>query len=177
MAWKMIEAQGLEKRYGSVRALAGVDLSVPRGNIMALLGPNGAGKTTAVRILTTRSVPDRGWARVAGFDVRHHPSEVRRRIGVAAQDVTLDGLLTGRQNLAMIGQLSGLSRAIARARADRLLDRFGLSEAGGRVAKGYSGGMRRRLDLAASLMAVARIGRLAAEARASDICTSSATSQ
>jgi ABC-2 type transport system ATP-binding protein len=149
----MIEAEGLVKRYGAVQALAGVDLSVVRGSILALLGPNGAGKTTAVRILTTRTVPDRGWARVAGFDVHKQPGQVRRRIGVTAQDVTVDGLLTGRQNLVMTGQLSGLSRSVAAQRATELLERFALGEAGGRVAKSYSGGMRRRLDLAASLMA------------------------
>jgi ABC-2 type transport system ATP-binding protein len=149
----MIEAEGLSKHYGDVQALAGVDLSVQEGNILALLGPNGAGKTTAVRILTTRTVPDSGWARVAGVDVLRHPGQVRRRIGVASQDVTLDGLLTGRQNLVMAGQLSGLSRRAALERANQLLAQFGLSDAGGRVAKGYSGGMRRRLDLAASLVA------------------------
>jgi ABC-2 type transport system ATP-binding protein len=120
---------------------------------LALLGPNGAGKTTAVRILTTRAVPDTGWARVAGFDVRTQGAQVRRRIGVTAQDVTVDGLLTGRQNLVMAGQLSGLSRRAASQRAAELLSRFHLTEAGGRVVKGYSGGMRRRLDLAASMVA------------------------
>jgi ABC-2 type transport system ATP-binding protein len=121
--------------------------------VLALLGPNGAGKTTAVRILTTRTVPDKGWARVAGFDVHKHPAQVRRQIGVTAQDVTLDVLLTGLQNLVMAGELSGLGRRAATARATDLLFRFGLSEAGKRVTKGYSGGMRRRLDLAAGLMA------------------------
>jgi daunorubicin resistance ABC transporter ATP-binding subunit len=149
----MIEAEGLSKHYGSVHALAGVDLSVDQGRILALLGPNGAGKTTAVRVLTTRTVADKGWARVAGFDVHKFPAQVRRRIGVTAQDVTLDPLLTGRQNLVMTGQLSGIGRAGAGRRADELLARFDLSVAGARVAKGYSGGMRRRLDLAASLMA------------------------
>ena len=149
----MIEAEGLSKRYGAVQALDGVDLAVARGSVLALLGPNGAGKTTAVRVFTTRTVPDKGWARVAGFDVHRHPAQVRRQIGVTAQDVTLDGLLTGLQNLVMAGELSGLSRRAASLRATELLTRFGLSEAGKRVAKGYSGGMRRRLDLAASLMA------------------------
>src|ERR1039458_7660229 len=106
----IIEAEGLVKRYGQVQALAGLDLWVAKGSILALLGPNGAGKTTAVRILTTRTVQDRGRARVAGFDVHTQAAQVRRRIGVTAQDVTLDGLLTGRQNLVMAGQLSGLSR-------------------------------------------------------------------
>ncbi|HMK98535.1 MAG TPA: ATP-binding cassette domain-containing protein [Acidimicrobiales bacterium] len=149
----MIEARGLTKHYGSVRALRGVDLEVARGNVLALLGPNGAGKTTAVRILTTRTVPDAGQARVAGFDVLTHGAQVRRRIGVTAQDVTVDGLLTGEQNLVMAGQLSGLSRRDARRRARELLEQFDLTEAGDRVAKGYSGGMRRRLDLAAGLVA------------------------
>ncbi|HTW09671.1 MAG TPA: ATP-binding cassette domain-containing protein [Acidimicrobiales bacterium] len=149
----MIEATGLTKSYGSVKALAGLDLSVPEGTILALLGPNGAGKTTAVRILTTRTVPDAGTARVAGFDVNHQGALVRRQIGVTAQDVTVDGLLTGRQNLIMAGQLSGLSRRAAAARATELLDAFNLADAGGRVVKGYSGGMRRRLDLSASLVA------------------------
>jgi ABC-2 type transport system ATP-binding protein len=149
----IIEAEGLVKSYGQVRALAGLDLRVTEGSILAVLGPNGAGKTTAVRILTTRTVPDSGHARVAGFDVRNQAGQVRRRIGVTAQDVTLDGLLTGRQNLVMAGQLSGLSARAAARRAAELLERFDLSEAGGRVAKGYSGGMRRRLDLATSLVA------------------------
>ena len=149
----MIEAVGLAKRYGQVQALAGVDLAVEKGSILSLLGPNGAGKTTAVRILTTRTIPDAGAARVAGYDVRHQASQVRRNIGVTAQDVTLDGLLTGQQNLVMAGQLSGLNRTEALSRARELLLQFGLADAGGRLTKGYSGGMRRRLDLAASLVA------------------------
>ena len=148
----MIEAKGLTKTYGNVHALAGLDLEVAKGSILAVLGPNGAGKTTAVRILTTRTVPNSGIARVAGYDVLTHGPEVRRLIGVTAQDVTVDGLLTGRQNLVMAAQLSGLSRRDAGRRADELLGQFGLTDAGGRVAKGYSGGMRRRLDLAASLV-------------------------
>lgn len=149
----VIEAEGLVKRYGGVQALAGLDVTVEKGTVLSLLGPNGAGKTTAVRVLTTRTVPDCGSARVAGYDVVAHPAQVRRKIGVTAQDVTMDGLLTGVQNLQMIGELSGLSRRDAARRARELLERFDLSEAGGRVAKGYSGGMRRRLDLAASLVA------------------------
>ncbi|MBO0732579.1 MAG: ATP-binding cassette domain-containing protein, partial [Acidimicrobiaceae bacterium] len=132
----MIEAEGLTKSYGETRALAGVDLAVPEGSILGLLGPNGAGKTTAVRILTTLAAADEGWARVAGFDVHTDPAEVRRRIGVAAQDATLDDLLTGRQNLVMVGELSGLSRRGARRRAEDLLDEFGLVDAAGRVIKG-----------------------------------------
>ena len=148
----MIEAEGLTKRYGDTEALAGVDLSVPAGSILGLLGPNGAGKTTAVRILTTLARPDSGRAVVAGIDVVAHPAEVRRHIGVAAQDATLDGLLTGRQNLVLVGELSDMGRAQSRARATELLAQFELTDAADRVLKGYSGGMRRRLDLAASLM-------------------------
>ena len=148
----MIEAEGLVKRYGETQALAGVDFSVPAGSILGLLGPNGAGKTTAVRILTTLARPDSGRGTVAGIDVVAHPAEVRRHIGVAAQDATLDGLLTGRQNLVLVGELSDMGRAASRARATELLAQFELTDAADRVLKGYSGGMRRRLDLAASLM-------------------------
>jgi ABC-2 type transport system ATP-binding protein len=148
----MIEAEGLAKSYGETRALAGVDFSVPTGSILGLLGPNGAGKTTAVRILTTLARPDSGRGTVAGIDVVDHPAEVRRHIGVAAQDATLDGLLTGRQNLVLVGELSDMGRAASRARATELLAQFELTDAADRVLKGYSGGMRRRLDLAASLM-------------------------
>lgn len=148
----MIEAEGLEKRYGDTQALAGVDFAVPVGTILGLLGPNGAGKTTAVRILTTLALPDAGRACVAGIDVVSHPGEVRRHIGVAAQDATLDPLLTGRQNLVMVGELSDMGRAASRDRAAELLSQFELVDAADRVLKGYSGGMRRRLDLAASLM-------------------------
>ncbi len=148
----MIEAEGLAKRYGATQALAGVDFSVPAGSILGLLGPNGAGKTTAVRILTTLARPDSGRGTVAGIDVVSHPAEVRRHIGVAAQDATLDGLLTGRQNLVLVGELSDMGRVASRARASELLAQFELTDAADRVLKGYSGGMRRRLDLAASLM-------------------------
>jgi ABC-2 type transport system ATP-binding protein len=148
----MIQAEGLTKRYGTTQALAGVDISVPAGTILGLLGPNGAGKTTAVRVLTTLARPDSGSASVAGFDVLRNPAEVRRHIGVAAQDATLDPLLTGRQNLVLIGELSDMGRAASRARAKELLAQFELTDAADRVVKGYSGGMRRRLDLAGSLM-------------------------
>jgi ABC-2 type transport system ATP-binding protein len=148
----MIEAQGLTKAYGETQALAGVDFSVPSGSILGLLGPNGAGKTTAVRILTTLATPDSGRGIVAGFDIATQANEVRRRIGVAAQDATLDGALTGRQNLALIGELSRMGRSASRERAAELLERFELTFAADRILKGYSGGMRRRLDLAASLM-------------------------
>ncbi|MGH9090666.1 MAG: ATP-binding cassette domain-containing protein [Acidimicrobiales bacterium] len=148
----MIEAAGLAKRYGETRALAGVDLVVPAGSVLGVLGPNGAGKTTAVRILTTLALPDGGTARVAGFDVVHEAASVRRHIGVTAQDATLDEALTGRQNLRMVGELSGLRGREARHRAAELLERFELADAADRVMKGYSGGMRRRLDLAAGLV-------------------------
>jgi ABC-2 type transport system ATP-binding protein len=148
----MIEAEELAKRYGETRALAGVDFAVPGGSILGLLGPNGAGKTTAVRILTTLALPDAGRARVAGVDVVGHPAEVRRHIGVAAQDATLDGLLSGRQNLVLVGELSDMGRRASRQRATELLAQFELTDASDRVLKGYSGGMRRRLDLAAALM-------------------------
>ncbi len=148
----MIEASGLTKRFGETVALAGLDLEVRRGTILGVLGPNGAGKTTAVRILTTLTLPDSGTACVAGFDITREAGDVRRRIGVTGQDATLDELLTGRQNLVMIGRLSGLGRAWARARAVELLDEFGLTDAADRVMKTYSGGMRRRLDLAAGIL-------------------------
>jgi ABC-2 type transport system ATP-binding protein len=147
-----IWAEGLAKRYGAATALAGIDLEVPAGTIASLLGPNGAGKTTVVRILTTLALPDAGRATVAGHDVVTEPAAVRRSIGVTAQDATVDEMLTGRQNLVMIGRLAGLSRRQARATAADLLGRFGLADAADRVLKGYSGGMRRRLDLAASIV-------------------------
>jgi len=148
----MLEAEGLTKRFGPTQALAGVDLTARAGSILGVLGPNGAGKTTALRILTTLTLPDSGHARVAGYDVLREPASVRRHIGVAAQDATLDETLTGRQNLQMVGELSRMRRADARSRAEELLYTFDLTEASGRVLKTYSGGMRRRLDLAASLM-------------------------
>src|SRR5436190_11994152 len=148
-----IEATGLVKRYDETVALAGVDLDVPRGAVLALLGPNGAGKTTTVRILTTLTVPTEGSARVAGFDVVQEPVEVRRRMGLAAQDATVDELLTGRENLVMIGELHHLARKAAQRRANELLERFDLTDAAERLTREYSGGMRRRLDLAATLVA------------------------
>jgi ABC-2 type transport system ATP-binding protein len=148
-----IEAVGLIKHYGEKRALDGVDLTVARGAVCALLGPNGAGKTTAVRVLTTLTDPDGGRALVAGCDVAADPVGVRRAIGLAAQDATVDGLLTGRENLAMIGELHHLGRPRAKARADELLEQFALVDAGDRLVRTYSGGMRRRLDLAATLVA------------------------
>jgi ABC-2 type transport system ATP-binding protein len=148
-----IEAHGLVKRYGDKRALDGVDLDVARGAVCALLGPNGAGKTTAVRVLATLTVPDAGTAVVAGADIRTDAMGVRRNIGLAAQDATVDGLLTGHENLTMIGELHHLGRRRARARATELLDQFSLADAGSKLAREYSGGMRRRLDLAATLVA------------------------
>jgi ABC-2 type transport system ATP-binding protein len=148
-----IEATGLVKRYGAKTALAGVDLDVARGSVCALLGPNGAGKTTAVRVLTTLTEPDAGSARVAGHDIATDPVAVRRSIGLAAQDATVDGLLTGHENLTMIGELFHLGRRRARDRADELLAQFALADARDKLAKEYSGGMRRRLDLAATLVA------------------------
>jgi ABC-2 type transport system ATP-binding protein len=148
----VIEADALEKRFGSTVALSGLDLRVPAGTILGVLGPNGAGKTTAVRILTTLARPDSGTARVAGHDVVKEANAVRRAIGVTAQNATVDDVLTGRQNLVMIGRLSGLRRRDARARAIELLQQFDLTDAGDRIVKQYSGGMRRRLDLAASLV-------------------------
>ena len=147
-----VEGRGLVKRYGETTALAGVDLEVPTGTVTAVLGPNGAGKTTAVRILTTLTEPDEGHATVAGYDVRTHGHEVRRRIGLAAQDATVDPLLTGRENLVMLGELHQFRRSQATARATELLTAFSLDEAADRRTGGYSGGMRRRLDLAATLV-------------------------
>ena len=146
----MIEAEGLAKRYGETRALAGVDFSVPGGTILGLLGPNGAGKTTAVRILTTLALPDAGRARVAGIDVVKHPAEVRRYIGVAAQDATLDGLLTGRQNLVLVGELSDMGRSGIPAAGDRAAGPVRADRRSRPGPQGLLGGMRRRLDLAAA---------------------------
>jgi ABC-2 type transport system ATP-binding protein len=148
----VIEARALRKRFRETVALDGLDLEARAGTVLGMLGPNGAGKTTAVRILTTLSKPDAGEARVGGHDVTAEPRAVQRMIGVAAQDATVDEVLSGRQNLVMIGRLSGLPRAEANARAEDLLSQFGLADAANRVVKGYSGGMRRRLDLAAALV-------------------------
>ncbi|MEV1144401.1 ATP-binding cassette domain-containing protein, partial [Micromonospora sp. NPDC049799] len=147
-----IEAEGLRRRYGDTVALAGLDLRVPAGGVCGLLGPNGAGKTTAVRILTTLLRADAGTARVAGFDVRRQPDRVRARIGLVGQHAALDEVLSGRQNLVLFGRLHHLPAARARDRARDLLERFGLTEAGDRPVGTYSGGMRRRLDLAAGLV-------------------------
>ncbi|WP_326699520.1 ATP-binding cassette domain-containing protein [Streptomyces sp. NBC_01754] len=147
-----IYAEGLVKTFGDVRALDGVDLDVPEGTVLGLLGPNGAGKTTAVRVLTTLLRPDSGKAVVAGVDVLRQPNEVRRSIGLSGQFAAVDEYLTGRENLRMVGQLYQMSSRDAKGRAGQLLERFNLADAGDRPVKTYSGGMRRRLDLAAALV-------------------------
>lgn len=148
----MIEATALAKRFGDKVALDGFELQVRAGSVCALLGPNGAGKTTAVRILTTLLRPDSGSVVVAGHDAVRDPRAVRYRIGLVAQDASLDEVLSGRENLVLFGRLYHLSAAAARARAAELLAQFGLTEAAERSVAGYSGGMRRRLDLAAGLI-------------------------
>ena len=147
-----IEVEGLRKSFGKVHALRGLDLAVPRGSVCALLGPNGAGKTTAVRILATLTRPDSGTARVAGHDVVREPAKVRASIGLAGQHAAVDDDLTGRENLFILGLMQHLGRRGAKARAAGLLDRFGLAGASDRLVKTWSGGMRRRLDLVASLL-------------------------
>jgi ABC-2 type transport system ATP-binding protein len=147
-----IRVASLRKHFGSLMALDGIDLEVPTGTVLGLLGPNGAGKTTAVRILTTILRPDGGRAEVLGIDVARHPQAVRERIGLAGQYAAVDENLTGRENLRLVGRLAHLPRRTIAPRADELLDRFGLSDAADRPARTYSGGMRRRLDLAAALV-------------------------
>ncbi|MCS7483561.1 ATP-binding cassette domain-containing protein [Umezawaea endophytica] len=147
-----IEAEGLKKSFSDHQALKGVDLSVPAGTVLGVLGPNGAGKTTTVRILATLARPDSGRAVVAGYDVLREPREVRRRIGLAGQYAAVDEQLTGRENLVLLGTLLRLGKQGARDRAVELLDRFELTEAADRLTRTYSGGMRRRLDLAACLV-------------------------
>jgi ABC-2 type transport system ATP-binding protein len=152
MAGPIIRTEQLTKRFGEVEALRGVDLSVEAGTVLGLLGPNGAGKTTCVRILATLLPPDGGRAEVDGLDVVRDAEELRYRIGLAGQSAAVDENLTGLENLELVGRLYGLPRAEARRRAGEILERFGLSEAAGRPAKTYSGGMRRRLDVASSLV-------------------------
>jgi ABC-2 type transport system ATP-binding protein len=148
-----IVVRGVVKSFGDVRALGGVDLDVPKGTVLGLLGPNGAGKTTLVRVLTTLLAPDDGTASVVGLDVVRDAAALRHRIGLAGQYAAVDENLTGLENLTMVGRLYGASRAAAKRRGAELLERFDLTEAGGRATSTYSGGMRRRLDLAAALVA------------------------
>ncbi|KGN31116.1 daunorubicin ABC transporter ATPase [Knoellia flava TL1] len=149
----VIEAQDLVKKFGDFTAVDGVSFEVPKGSVFGLLGPNGAGKTTTVRMMTTLAVPTSGSARVAGHDVIREPEAVRASMGLTAQSATVDELLTGRENLRLIGDLYGLDRRFVRKRTDELLEQFSLTEAGDKVVKDYSGGMRRRIDLAVSLIA------------------------
>ncbi|MER5253738.1 MULTISPECIES: ATP-binding cassette domain-containing protein [unclassified Streptomyces] len=151
-AGSAVTVRGLVKHYGETKALDGVDLDVREGTVLGVLGPNGAGKTTLVRCLSTLVVPDSGSAFVAGYDVVRQPRQLRRVIGLTGQYASVDEKLSGRENLYMIGRLLDLSRKEARSRADALLERFSLTEAANRPAKTYSGGMRRRLDLAASMI-------------------------
>jgi len=152
-----IEAEGLVKTFGSVRALDGIDMVAREETVFGLLGPNGAGKTTAIRVLSTLLRPDEGRASVGGYDVVRHPERVRRLIGLTGQYAAVDELLSGKENLYMIGRLLGLSSRLARARAVELLEAFDLSDAAAKLVKAYSGGMRRRLDLAASLVGRPRL--------------------
>lgn len=147
-----IEAVGLVKTYGDVRAVDGVDLSVRRGSVYGVLGPNGAGKTTTIRMLATLTRPDAGTARVLGHDIVSDADAVRRAVSLTGQLASVDEDLTGRENLILLGRLLGLGRSASKQRADELLDAFGISKAAGRLVKGYSGGMRRRLDIAASIV-------------------------
>jgi ABC-2 type transport system ATP-binding protein len=152
-----IETRGLAKAFGSTRALDGIDLTVREGSVYGLLGPNGAGKTTTIRILTTLLRPDAGHATVAGLDVVREPDAVRRKVGLTGQYASVDEDLTGTENLILVGRLLGLSWSAARRRGAELLDAFGLSDSAGRQVRTYSGGMRRRIDIAASLVTVPEI--------------------
>src|SRR3712207_2552259 len=152
-----IEATGLAKSFGETRAVDGIDLAVPEGAIYGVLGPNGAGKTTVIRMLATLIPPDAGTARVLGHDIRTEGDAVRGLVSLTGQLASVDEDLTGRENLVLLGRLLGLSRAAAKARADELLAAFGIAEASGRLVKHYSGGMRRRLDIAASIVVTPRV--------------------
>ncbi len=156
-ATAMVEVSGIAKSFGSTKALDGVDLSVPAGTVLGLLGPNGAGKTTLVRILATLLIPDAGTARIDGIDVVDDPQSVRTRIGLAGQFAAVDEVLTGRENLEMVGRLYGLTKTQARTGANEALERLSLTDAANRQVKTYSGGMRRRLDLGASLLGRPRL--------------------
>jgi ABC-2 type transport system ATP-binding protein len=153
----IVEAQGLSKRFGAVQALDGLDLTVPGGKVLALLGPNGAGKTTLVRTIATLVRPDSGTLRVAGIDVARHPDRVRRVIGLAGQSAAIEPAMTGRENLRMVARLFGHGRRETRVAADAVLEQLGLEGAGDRLVRTYSGGMRRRLDLGASLVGAPRL--------------------
>jgi ABC-2 type transport system ATP-binding protein len=152
-----IEAEHLVKRFGDMTAVDDVSFAVPQGSVLGLLGPNGAGKTTTVRMMTTLTTPTSGTARVAGFDVTREPEAVRRSMGLTGQAATVDEFLTGRENIRLMGSLYGLGKAEIRSASDELLERFSLSDAGDKVVKDYSGGMRRRLDLAVSLIAAPHV--------------------
>ncbi len=152
-----IEATGLEKSFGDTRAVAGVDLAVPEGVIYGVLGPNGAGKTTTIRMLATLIAPDGGSARVLGHDIRTEGDAVRSQVSLTGQLASVDEELTGRENLILLGRLLGLSRAASKSRADELLEAFGIAEAGGKLVKHFSGGMRRRVDIAASIVVTPRV--------------------
>src|SRR5215212_6372932 len=152
-----IEATGLEKAFKETRAVAGVDLAVPEGAIYGVLGPNGAGKTTTIRMLATLLPPDAGSARVLGHDIRSEGDAVRSLVSLTGQLASVDEELTGRENLILLGRLLGLSRAASRTRADELLEAFGIAEASARLVKHFSGGMRRRLDIAASIVVTPRL--------------------
>jgi len=153
----MVEAQGLTKRFGKTQALAGLDLVADSGQVVAVLGPNGAGKTTFVRTIATLLRPDSGTLRVGGVDVTRHPEQVRRMIGLAGQYAAVEEAMTGRENLQMVARLFGHSRRSAAASATAVLDQLGLSDAAGRLVRTYSGGMRRRLDLGASMVGAPRL--------------------
>src|SRR6478672_5219785 len=153
----MIEAEGLQKHFGDVEALAGLDLAVPSGQVLAVLGPNGAGKTTLIRTIATLTRPTAGTLKVAGIDVAKHPKQVRRSIGLAGQYAAVEPALTGRENLRMVARLFGHDRDEGTKAADAVLDQMGLTDAGDRLVRTYSGGMQRRLDLGASLVGAPRL--------------------
>jgi ABC-2 type transport system ATP-binding protein len=157
MTDQMVEAEGLTKRFGKVQALDGLTLAAPSGGVLAVLGPNGAGKSTFVRMLATLTTPDRGVLRVAGVDALRHPDRVRALIGLAGQYAAVEEAMTGLENLEMVARLFGLSRRDAKRRAVAVLDRLDLADAGGRLVRGWSGGMRRRLDLGATLVGTPRV--------------------